>query len=152
MIKIIILLLSINCYSQFSFYTPVATHHFNRDYLWQYADNQGGDKGLVVSYEYKMIIASIGSIRNSYGGSSKVFTAGAIKKYDRFDTSLSVGLADGYKRFYYYYTKDKYPIVFSNNNIVPVLLLTTRIRVYKHVGLQFNLSPAYINYGFYVKL
>ena len=152
MIKVIIFLVSVTCYSQFSFYVPLSTHHFDIDYLWQYADNQGGDKGLVLSYEYKSLITSIGSIRNSYGDVSNVFTIGLIKQIKENDISLSIGIADGYKRYYFFYPDPKYPRVLINNNLVPILLLTTRIKIYNNVGLQFNISPAYINYGFYIKI
>lgn len=152
MIRLMLLLMSFTCFSQVSIYIPVTTHHYNRDMLWQYADNQGGDKGLVISYEYKSIVASVGSIRNSYGGSSNLFTVGLRKYYSGIDLSLSVGVADGYKRFYYYYPDNKFPRIFKSNNSVPILLLTSRIKVYNNVGLQINISPSYINYGFYIKL
>ncbi len=148
----IILLISISCYSQVSLYVPCETHHFNRDYLWQYADNQGGDKGLIVSYEISNLITTIGCIRNSYGGSSNLFLIGFKRDYSKFDVSLSIGVADGYKRFYVYYPKKPFPKFFKDNYIVPVALLTTRIKVYNNIGIQVNISHAYVNYGFFVKI
>jgi len=149
---IIMLLISISCYSQVSLYIPYETHHFDRDFIWQYADNQGGDKGLVVSYEISNLITTIGCIRNSYGGSSNLFLIGFKRDYNKFDVSLSIGGADGYKRFYKYYPNKPFPKFFKDNYIVPVALFTTRIKVYNNIGIQVNISPAYINYGFFIKI
>jgi len=149
---LIILLVSISSYSQVSFYLPIETHHFARDYSWQYADNEGGDKGLVVSYETSSLITSIGFIRNSFGGSSRLFTIGLKKDYNKFDLSLSIGVADGYELFYYFYPDKKYPKSFHDNGIIPIALISTRFKVYKNIGLQLNISPAYINYGIFIKI
>ena len=149
---LITLLISVSSYSQVSFYFPLGTHHFARDYAWRYADNEGGDKGLIISYERKHLIASVGFIRNSFGDSSRLFTVGLKKDYNKFDMSISTGLSDGYERFYYFYPDEKYPKFFKDNNILPIALITTRVKVYKNMGIQVNISPAYINYGIFIKI
>ncbi len=119
---------------------------------WQYAENQGGDRGVIVSYDYKSITGSIGSIRNSYGDSSNVITVGYKKSFKSIDIIASVGISDGYKRFYYYKPVFNYPEFFVRNNAVPVALITSRIKVFRSIGVQINVSPAYVNYGLFVKI
>ena len=149
---IILLLLSISAYGQITFYLPLKTNHFDTDELYRYAEDQGGNNGLVISYEYKSVIAAIGSITNSYGKSSGVLLLGYIKSLKNVDLSLSLGLASGYDKMYEIDRESVDIDFFRRNNFVPVGLFSTRVKVYKNLGLQVNISPLYVNYGIYVKL
>lgn len=149
---IIILLISIASYSQASIYLPVNTLHFENGKSYSYAENQGGDKGIVVSYEFKHLSCSVGVVRNSYGNPSKVFTIGYKQSFKDVDVVLSSGVADGYYTIYKRGNRYGFPEVLAINNMIPVVLLTTRIKVYKNTGLQVNISPVYVNYGIYIKI
>lgn len=147
-----LLLFTTVCYSQVSLYFPSNTLHFDKDMLWQYQSNQGGDRGIIASYEIKHVILSAGVIRNSYGEPSKVFTAGLVHDYKYFDVSASLGVADGYNKLYRYNPNAAIGDFFKVNKIVPVGLLVLRVKVCENMGVQVNLSPAYVNYGFYIKI
>ena len=150
---LIILILSVNCYAQVSIYQPKNTMHFKQSP--RYVDNQGGDKGLIFTYTNNNIAYSVGAIRNSYGCVSKVATIGFQRDFNRFSTVYSIGVANGYDMVFYRGYEGVFgvlPKFMKSNGIIPIVLATIKIPVYNNIGVQINVSPAYVNTGVYILL
>ena len=151
---IILLLLSTSMYAQYSFYLPKQTVHYYSDP--SFAENEGGDVGLIFTYNNGNLALSAGVLRNSYGVNSLVCMIGLEKSLKGFKIGLDVGLSSGYdllfdKRVFTEQLLDKItPKLLKDNGIIPLALVHVKIPLYKNSGLQVNISPAYINTGFYV--
>lgn len=147
---IIALVSSIVAYSQsdYSIYIPLKTHHFDQT-LENIIPSEGGSYGLVFSSQKDNYVYSVGFIENSYGKVSFIGTAGIYGLYQDTEFSLHGGLATNYKDGFY--SKQGKESIFGRNGIMPVLLLTIKKDVYKKIGVQINVSPAYVNGGIYYR-
>ena len=153
---IIALFVTVSCYSQLTVSIPLNTIHFEKSQF--FTRNQGGSKGLVLSWTKNHFTAGTGFFENSYGGMSKLLVSGYAFKVKYIDFSLVGGIADNYPKgvktikepygLYFYKEKE----VLYGSRLVPVLMLTTKIKIYKSLGVQINISPAYVNSGIYVNI
>ena len=153
---IIALFTTVSCYSQLTISVPLNTIHFEKSQF--FTRNQGGSKGLVLSWTKNHFTAGTGFFENSYGRTSKLLVSGYAFKVKYIDFSLVGGVADNYPsrienqfvaNSYFSFTEYK---TIEGSRIVPVLILTTKIKIYKSLGVQINISPAYVNSGIYVNI
>ena len=161
-LKISILLMSVNMFSQMSFNIPLNTVHYkNKDY---YKSNQGGSYGLLASYSHKKYVFGLGLIENSFGRVSKIAVLGM--NFNKFGANVGfvVGVADNYPKE----IKPFYKISVNKENInrvdvelttkpvgltiLPLAIAFIKIPVYKNMGVQINISPLYVNSGIYINL
>ena len=145
---VIAMLVSCSCYSQFSAYFPVATNHVVKAPVeFPYVEGEGGNSGVVLSYDKGIMVYSAGVIRNSFGLTSKLAFIGVKKRLQNVDFILSAGVADGYD-----IPKQYRGRFISDKGIAPLVLLSLKKEVYKKIGVQLNISPLYINYGIFINI
>ena len=137
--------------AQLSAYTPLLTRHLEKSKM--YAKHEGGNKGLIVSYQKNNQMLSGGFLHNSYGGFSMVLAYGYTREVWKMDMSISGGLISGYQKLYE--TEEKQmeimPKILKDNNIIPLVMIAIRKPIYKGAGIQLNISPVYLNTGIYYK-
>lgn len=170
----LIVIISMSSYSQcskakdkwngFSFYTPMYTKHFVESERYDVSNigSEGGDRGLVVSYSKNKLHYSLGYMKNSYGEWSGLALVGYTLAQNRNNQlTVNIGLANNYAGAYSQEVnmevyKKMFPEVMIKNNILGVLALSYKKDLFKivnsNVGLQFNVSPIYVNAGVYLKL
>ena len=154
-----------NDWKGFSLYSPQYTKHFVKSKKYNVNGalaSEGGNNGIALTYSSNKMHYSAGYIKNSYGDWSKFATIGiTIVENRKNQLSFNIGLADNYDASYSQKVNreklEKFlPDVITNNNIMPVALLTYKrelLNVYgAKVGLQVNVTPIYINTGLFVKL
>tara|TARA_R110002049_G_scaffold83057_1_gene211149 strand:- start:518 stop:991 length:474 start_codon:yes stop_codon:yes gene_type:complete len=147
----LLLLSGICAKAQVSAYTPLLTRHLEKSK--HYAKHEGGNKGLIISYERNNQIISGGFLHNSYGDLSIALAYGYTKNIWKMDMSISAGLISGYQKLYE--TEEQQmkgmPKILRSNNIIPLVIASIRKPIYKNVGIQLNISPVYLNTGIYYK-
>lgn len=148
-ITILSIVISALTYSQVSIYAPLGTKHFEKS--THYAKNEGGNKGLIMSYRINSKVISGGFLHNSYGDLSFMGAYGYVKDFGQVEISGSIGLISGYKKLYA--TKKEQmsgmPKIMRDNYIVPLVVVSIRKSIYKNVGIQLLVSPTYVNTGIY---
>lgn len=156
------------------FLIPVKTYHFSDTEKHRYASGEGGNAGLVVSYTSNKHrvnnVYSLGYIRNSYGKWSAIGTYGQsfnAAKWLRieFNIGFATNYADAYKATYFR-DKDGVHLEYAKgrsisvntprkraemagflykNDIIPVVMFTSKIKIYKSIGAAISVNPMYIN-------
>ncbi len=152
---ILIIFASTTSFAQFSLYMPKNTMHFVKMHQGFYTDNQGGDIGMVFSYKNNKSVYSFGNIKNSFGLNSFILTIGRCFKVGTIDLITSFGLSSGYKDIYNmkrHEPFDKLPSILKRNGIIPIGLVSLKVPLFENIGLQFNVSPSYVNTGFFINL
>jgi hypothetical protein len=153
-----LLLLSGMCAkAQMSAYTPLFTRHLEKNK--HYTKHEGGNKGLLLSYERNNQIITGGFLHNSYGDLSIALAYGYTKNIWKMDMSISAGLISGYQKLYEIDSTTipekqqmkNMPKILRSNNIIPLVIASIRKPIYKNVGIQLNISPVYLNTGIYYK-
>lgn len=152
-------------WSGLSVYSPQYTKHFVENPTYNVnglLGSEGGNSGLALTYSVNKMHYSAGYIKNSYGDWSKFATVGiTILENGKNQLSFNIGFADNYDASYKVQeNRDALegflPKFITNNNIMPVALLTYKrelLSVYgAKVGLQVNITPIYVNTGLFVKL
>tara|TARA_R110002051_G_scaffold319466_1_gene403570 strand:- start:254 stop:763 length:510 start_codon:yes stop_codon:yes gene_type:complete len=149
-----------------SLYVPLHTKHWVGG---DYASGEGGNIGLIATKTYKSQVFTLGVLRNSFGKTSFMIGYGLTKNFNKINLSFSGGFASGYKPFIKrietiheiiygetvvvnYYKAITPRSIFKGSGIVPYIIATIKIPIYKNVGLQVNLSPIYVNSGIYINL
>ena len=151
---LIILLLSVACYSQVTISIPLNTIHYKKSEY--FAPNEGGSRGLIVSWTKNHLTIGTGVFENSYGRNSKLLVGGYAFIYKDVSFSLVGGVADNYPNEVkeipvlgsYFETKK----LIKGSQLTPMLMLTSKIRVYKNFGIQVNISPLFVNSGVYLNI
>ena len=123
--------------------------HYSDDYWQETKESEGGNRGVIASYDYKGIIGSLGVIKNSYLRTSVMATLGYNIKFKNIDNIFSVGLANGYQEGDHKMNLSNW---FNRNGTIPFVVYSCKVRVYKSIGFQLNISPVYINYGVAISL
>jgi len=154
-----------NDWKGLSVYSPQYTKHFVENPTYNVnglLGSEGGNNGLALTYSSNKMHYSGGLIKNSYGDWSKFATIGiTILENKKNQLSFNIGFADNYDASYKVQEnrdalESFLPKFITNNNIMPVALLTYKrelLSVYgAKVGLQVNITPIYINTGLFVKL
>lgn len=154
-----------NDWNGLSVYSPQYTKHFVENPTYNVnglLGSEGGNNGLALTYSSNKMHYSGGLIKNSYGDWSKFATIGiTIVENRKNQLTFNVGFADNYDASYKVQEnrdalESFLPKFITNNNIMPVALLTYKrelLNVYgAKVGLQVNITPIYVNTGLFVKL
>ena len=160
-ILVLTILISINSFSQsnISIYVPLNTKHW--DGGKDYTKGEGGNIGLIATKTYNEQIFTLGILRNSFGKTAVVAGYGITRNYGKINVSFSAGLSSGYKRFtvtkidengYEYPVEVKPAALLKDAGIMVYVIAAVKIPIYKNVGVQFNVSPVYINTGLYINL
>lgn len=157
LITLITILLSMSVYSQreLSMYVPFKTKHTIQHP--EIIEGEGGDRGVVLSYSFKKQgLLSGGVIRNSFGVSSVLIGGGIYKDLGCYKFVASAGFMSGYRIITTGARSKKIgkmlPGFMKRSGILPYVLLTMKVRVYKNFGLQINTSPKYVNVGLYANI
>tara|TARA_R110000851_G_scaffold40951_1_gene102979 strand:- start:266 stop:760 length:495 start_codon:yes stop_codon:yes gene_type:complete len=160
-ILLLAILISANIYSQsdISLYVPLNTKHW--DGGENYTKGEGGNIGLIATKTYNEQIFTLGVLRNSFGKTAFVAGYGITRNYGKINVSFSAGLSSGYKRFTVekineageeYTVNVKPAAILKDAGIMIYVIAAIKIPVYKNIGIQFNISPIYINSGLYINL
>ncbi len=141
-------------------YAPQYTKHYapNRMYAVQANGSEGGSEGFLITRSSKGMHFTMGIMQNSYGDFSKYAMFGlTIKEGNKGQLSAHVGIADNYSKAYYF--KKNSDLLYkylgdtmASESFMPLVSLTYKHRITKHVGVQVNVSPMFVNTGLYVQL
>ncbi len=141
-------------------YSPLRTHHWNRDkeMLNEYTSTEGGNLGIVLIIETKTEQSfqslQVGVIKNSFGTTAYLAQYGFGRTlFNSLDVSTSLGLISGYNRLYEINSelKKTIPKMLSSNGIMPSVVLTLTYSKYR-VQPTINISPTFINVGIMFRL
>jgi len=143
-----------------SIYFPKYTKHYESSTAFDNQKNgsEGGSRGFLATYSTKLTHYTYGKMENSYGSFSHYFLLGkTLKTFKTSQLSLHVGVADGYEASYadkgVAEVFNKYlPKVMVNNDMMPMIALVYKQKLYKGIGIQLNVSPVFVNTGIYVQL
>ena len=141
-------------------YAPQYTKHFSSHKLYHIKENgsEGGSEGFLLTRSSKGLHFTLGIMENSYGDFSRYGMFGvSLKETKRFQISAHVGIADGYDIAYYdrSNSRDLYKYIgetMADERFMPLVSLTYKHRITRHIGVQVNVSPAFVNSGLYVQL
>jgi hypothetical protein len=141
-------------------YAPQYTKHFkaSSNYAINEIGSEGGSEGFLITRSSKGLHFTMGIMENSYGNFSKYGMFGmSIVETNKIQLSAHIGVADNYNKAYWdRKTCDmlyKYlPYSWAYESLMPIAVMTIKHRITEHVGIQVNLSPAFINSGIYVQL
>lgn len=140
---------SLSAQERLSIFVPMKTVHFGSN-LINIIPSEGGRYGIVASYALKnKLVVSTGVFENSYGDLSPVATFGWFTGTLKSSLSFHIGVAGNY--FKAHTTKDEGNFL-KRTGLMPVTLLTYKWYFHERVGLQFNLSPIYLNVGIVFKI
>lgn len=141
-------------------YAPQYTKHYkaSKRYAVQKNGSEGGSEGFLITRSTKGMHFTMGIMQNSYGDFSKYSTFGlTLKEGNKAQLSAHVGLADNYNKAYH--SQKNYRLLYkhlgetmASESFMPILSLTYKHRITKHMGVQVNVSPAFVNTGLYVQL
>jgi hypothetical protein len=140
---------SLSAQERLSIFVPKQTVHFDKS-LVNIIPSEGGRYGIVASYTLKnCLVHSAGIFENSYGDLSPVYTFGWITGTLKSSLSFHIGVAGNYFKAH---TDKSEGSFLRTTGLMPVTLLTYKWYFHEHVGLQFNLSPIYLNVGIVFKI
>ena len=140
---------SLSSQERLSIFVPMKTVHFSSS-LTNIIPSEGGRYGIVASYTLKnKLVVSTGVFENSYGDLSPVCTFGWITGTLKSSLSFHIGVAGNY--FKAHENKDEGNFL-KRTGLMPVTLLTYKWYFHESVGLQFNVSPIYLNVGIVFKI
>ena len=165
LILLLAILITVNLHSQsnMSLYVPLHTQHW--DGGKDYTKGEGGNIGLIATKTFKKQIFTLGVLRNSFGKTAFVAGYGLTRQYGKINVSFSAGLSTGYKRFQkdiikenkdgslYSSTRTVKPAaILKDAGVMIYVIASIKVPIYRNVGIQFNVSPIYINSGIYIDL
>ena len=141
-------------------YLPKYTKHYVTGDL--YATNsygsEGGSKGFVLTRSKNGLHFTMGYMENSYGDFSHYSMFGvSVVETKRSQLSFHIGLANNYSKAYYNErVREKLyrvlPYSMAYNSMLPIGTVTYKHRITKHVGVQANINPIFVNTGLYIQL
>lgn len=151
---IIIAIITLNfSYSQVSVYLPLKTIHLNNDIRDTFVEGEGGNKGIVIGFKERSVTYSLGYIINSYGHASVMVSGGYTFNIGSIENIISGGMANGYEYMYEEGMNGlEVPPLLERNGLMPFILYSVKFPVHNRIGIQLNISPAYINYGVYFNI
>lgn len=141
-------------------YAPQYTKHFtpHKLYAIQANGSEGGSEGFLITRSSKGMHFTMGIMQNSYGDFSKYGMFGlSIKETNKMQLTAHIGIADNYNKAYWDRSLRKalykaLPDTLADEGFIPIATITAKYRITKHVGVQANISPSFVNTGIYVQL
>lgn len=141
-------------------YAPQYTKHYKGSKLYAVQANgsEGGSEGFLITRSTQGMHFTLGRMQNSYGDFSNYALFGmTIKETKRAQLSFHLGLADNYNKAYWHSNTRELlykilPYSMHKNDMMPIASFTYKHRITKHLGVQVNISPAFVNTGLYVQL
>jgi len=165
LILLLAILITVNLHSQsnMSLYLPLHTKHF--DGGKDYTKGEGGNVGIIATKTFRKQIFTLGVLRNSFGKTAFVAGYGLTKQCGKINVSFSAGLSTGHKQFKEDIIKEnedgslydsvrtvKPAAILKGAGIMIYAIAAIKVPIYRNVGIQFNVSPIYINSGIYLDL
>jgi len=141
-------------------YAPQYTKHYKGSRMYSVKANgsEGGSEGFLLTRSSKGLHFTLGIMENSYGDFSRYGMFGvSLKETKSFQVSAHVGYANNYNKAYYIEKNSdrlyKYlPESMARESYMPLFTMTYKHRITRNVGVQVNVSPAFVNTGLYVQL
>ena len=141
-------------------YAPQYTKHFkgNEYFAVKANGSEGGSEGFLITRSSKGLHFTLGKMENSYGDFSTYGMFGiTLKENNRFQLSAHIGYADNYNKAYFNKKNSKMlykllPESMARHSYIPVASLTYKYRITRGLGVQVNVSPAFVNTGIYIQL
>ena len=141
-------------------YTPAHTKHFSSNPLYDNSrlGSEGGSEGFLITRSSRGLHFTMGIMQNSYGDYSKYLMFGFnLSESNTSQLSIQLGVADNYGKAYLDEVNARLmsrylPSTMVKNSRIPIVTATYKVRLTNLIGLQFNLSPAFINSGLYIQI